>query len=345
MTNIAIVGASGYTGVELARLLLAHPNANITCLTSRQHAGTPFSEVFPSMRGQLDLLCDPVDIELICNKADLIFTALPHKTAMEVVPHFLGAGKKVIDLSADYRLHDAQTYADWYQEHTSPDLLDEAVYGLPELYRAQISGARLIANPGCYPTSAALALAPLIQHDLIDIGSLIIDSKSGVSGAGRVAKEGSLYCEVNESFRAYGVATHRHTPEIEQTLSNLAGREVTVSFTPHLLPVNRGILTTCYASLAQSITTEEVLAHFGEQYANEPFVRVLPAGKLPDVGFVRGSNYCDIGVVCDERTGRIIVVSAIDNLVKGAAGQAVQNMNILLALDETTGLSQVGLFP
>ena len=345
MTNVAIVGASGYTGVELARLLLAHPNANITCLTSRQHVGTPFSEVFPSMRGQLDLTCDPVDIGLICNKADLVFTALPHKTAMEVVPQFLDAGKKVIDLSADYRLQNAQTYADWYQAHTSPYLLDEAVYGLPELYRSQIAGARLIANPGCYPTSVALALAPLIQHALIDVGSLIIDSKSGVSGAGRVAKEGSLYCEVNESFRAYGVATHRHTPEIEQTLSNLAGREVTVSFTPHLLPVNRGILTTCYASLVQSMTTEEVLTQFNEQYATEPFVRVLPAGKLPDVGFVRGSNYCDIGVVCDERTGRIVVISAIDNLVKGAAGQAVQNMNILLALDEATGLRQVGLFP
>ena len=345
MTNVAVVGASGYTGVELARLLLAHPKVNITCLTSRQHAGSPFSEVFPSMRGQLDLMCDPVDIALICAKSDLIFTALPHKTAMEVVPQFLAAGKKVIDLSADYRLQDAQTYANWYQEHTSPDLLDEAVYGLPELFKAQIADARLIANPGCYPTGATLALVPLIKQKLIDVDSLIIDSKSGVSGAGRVAKEGSLYCEVNESFKAYGVATHRHTPEIEQTLSCLSGQEVTVSFTPHLLPVNRGILTTCYASLAQSVTTEEVLTQFTAQYASEPFVRVLPAGKLPDVGFVRGSNYCDIGVVCDERTGRVIVVSAIDNLVKGAAGQAVQNMNILLGLAETTGLTQVGLFP
>ena len=345
MTNVAIVGASGYTGVELARLLIAHPDANITCLTSRQYTGVPFSEVFPSMRGALDLVCDPVDISLICEKADLIFTALPHKTAMEVVPQFLDAGKKVVDLSADYRLHDAQVYSSWYQEHTSPYLLGEAVYGLPELYRDKIKGARLVANPGCYPTSVALALAPLIRQNLIDVDTLIIDSKSGTSGAGRVAKEGSLYCEVNESFKAYGVASHRHTPEIEQTLSGLSGQKVTVSFTPHLLPVNRGILSTCYASLTQSITTEAVQSLLQDAYADEPFVRVLPVGKLPDVGFVRGSNYCDIGVVCDERTGRVIVVSAIDNLVKGAAGQAVQNMNILFGLDETTGLRQVGLFP
>ena len=343
--NVAIVGASGYTGVELARLLVAHPEVNLTCLTSRQYTGVPFSEVFPSMRGQLDLECDPVDIDLICSKAELVFTALPHKTAMEVVPQFLAAGKKVIDLSADYRLKDADVYANWYQAHTSPQLLQEAVYGLPELNRSGIADARLIANPGCYPTSVALALAPLLKQKLIDVSSLIIDSKSGVSGAGRVAKEGSLYCEVNESFKAYGVATHRHTPEIEQTLSGLSGQAITVSFTPHLLPVNRGILTTCYASLNDPLSTEMVLAHFEDMYTDEAFVRILPTGKLPDVGFVRGSNYCDIGVVCDERTGRVIVVAAIDNLVKGAAGQAVQNMNIMLGLDEKTGLNQVGLFP
>jgi N-acetyl-gamma-glutamyl-phosphate reductase len=345
MTNVAIVGASGYTGVELARLLVAHPKVKITCLTSRQHAGVPFSEVFPSMRGVLDLVCDPVDIDLICSKADLIFTALPHKTAMEVVPSLLSAGKRVIDLSADYRLSDAQTYASWYQPHTSPHLLNEAVYGLPELYREGISKARLIANPGCYPTSVALALAPLLAKNLVDADTLIIDSKSGVSGAGRVAKQGSLYCEVNESFKAYGVATHRHTPEIEQTLSALADKKVTVSFTPHLLPVNRGILTTCYATLTPFAPIESVLSVFDEFYAEEKFVRVLPSGQLPDVGFVRGSNYCDIGVVTDNRTGRVIIVSAIDNLVKGAAGQAVQNMNILLGCHETTGLGQVGLFP
>lgn len=345
MTNIAIVGASGYTGVELARLLLLHPQARLTCLTSRQYAGIPFSEVFPSMRGQLDLTCDPVDIDLICDKADLVFTALPHKTAMEVVPSFLSAGKKVIDLSADYRLKNAKTYADWYEVHTSPDLLAEAVYGLPELNRNEIVDARLVANPGCYPTSVALALTPLIKRELVDIDSLMIDSKSGVSGAGRVAKESSLYCEVNESFKAYGVATHRHTPEIEQTLTQIAGQEIVVSFTPHLLPVNRGILSTCYATLSQPMKTEDVQNYFEEQYADEPFVRVLPVGKLPDVGFVRGSNYCDLGVVCDERTGRVIVISAIDNLVKGAAGQAIQNMNLMLGLDEVTGLGQVGLFP
>lgn len=345
MIRVAIVGASGYTGVELYRLLVNHPDVDITCVTSRQNAGEPFADVFPSLKGRTDLVCDPVEVDLVAEKSDFVFTALPHQTSMEFVPGLLAAGKKVVDLSADYRLHDAAVYEAWYQAHTSPELLGEAVYGLPELYRQQVREARLVANPGCYPTSVALALAPLLKNGLIDPGSLIIDSKSGTSGAGRSAKVDSLYCEVNEGFKAYGVAKHRHTPEIEQTLSELAGEPVVVNFTPHLLPVNRGILSTCYANLKQKADTAELIDIFAAHYRQEPFVRVHPAGSLPNVAFVRGSNYCDLGLVSDPRTGRVIVVSAIDNLVKGAAGQAVQNMNLMLGLDEAAGLRVVPLFP
>jgi N-acetyl-gamma-glutamyl-phosphate reductase len=314
-------------------------------LTSRQHAGKNFIDVFPSVAGIVDLVCDPNDVDLIVDKADLIFTALPHKTAMEVVPSFLAAGKKVVDLSADYRLQDVDVYRQWYQEHTSPELVTEAVYGLPEINRAAIVGARLIANPGCYPTSVSLALTPLLEDGIIDTETIVVDSKSGTSGAGRAAKEGSLYCEVNETFKAYGVASHRHTPEIEQTLSQLNKAPVTVSFTPHLLPVNRGILSTCYASLTSAQSTAALHDLFAKRYANEPFVRIRSEGSVPDIGHVRGSNFCDIGVIADERTGRVVVVSVIDNLVKGAAGQAVQNMNLMLGLDEDTGLGMVPLFP
>ncbi len=345
MVKVAIVGASGYTGVELFRFLGNHPNVEVTCVTSRQNAGDDFAAVFPSLLGRTELICDPVDIDIIAEKADFVFTALPHKTAMEVVPGLLDAGKKVVDLSADYRLHDAAVYEAWYQEHTSPELLEEAVYGLPELYRKEVMGARLVANPGCYPTSVALALAPLLHHKLVDPSTLIIDSKSGTSGAGRSAKVGSLYCEVNEGFQAYGVASHRHTPEIEQTLSDLAGVAVKVSFTPHLLPVNRGILSTCYATLNRGADSAEVVQLFKEYYDADGFVRVHPDGSLPNVAYIRGSNYCDLGVVCDPRTGRIIVVSVIDNLVKGAAGQAVQNMNLMLGFAEDAGLQNAPLFP
>jgi N-acetyl-gamma-glutamyl-phosphate reductase len=345
MIKVAIVGASGYTGVELLRLLINHPQVEITCATSRQNAGSPISSVFPSLLGRSDLVFDPVDVSLIASRAKVVFTALPHKAAMAVVPDLLQAGCKVVDLSADYRLSDAAVYEQWYQPHTSVELLAEAAYGLPELYREQIRGARLVANPGCYPTSVALGLAPLIQGGLIELPSLIIDSKSGTSGAGRSAKVGSLYCEVNEGFKAYGVASHRHTPEIEQTLGQLAGKPVAVSFTPHLLPVNRGILSTCYASLIGDHSTAELIALYQEHYRNEPFVRVHPEGELPNVAYVRGSNYCNLGLVSDSRTGRVIVVSVIDNLLKGAASQAVQNMNLMLGLDEGCGLQELPLFP
>lgn len=345
MVKVAVVGASGYTGVELLRLLLNHPDVTITGVTANQNAGEEVATLFPSLAGRINMICSALDVHEVAANAELVFTALPHQAAMAVIPGFLAAGCKVIDLSADYRLRDPQVYAVWYAAHSSPELLGEAVYGLPELYRAAIPAARLIANPGCYPTSVALALAPLLRDGWIDPATLIIDSKSGTSGAGRSAKVGSLYCEVNEGFKAYGVGNHRHTPEIEQTLSDLAGQEVTVSFTPHLLPVNRGILSTCYASLRQETTTAALLQLYRRFYEGEPFVRICTEGELPNIAYVRGANYCDIGLVVDPRTNRVIVVSAIDNLVKGAAGQAVQNMNLLLGLPETRGLEVVPLFP
>lgn len=345
MLKVAIVGASGYTGVELIRLLLNHPRVEITCVTSRQNAGKAITDVFPSLLDRIDLRFDPVDLDLINRRADFIFTALPHQAAMGVVPDFLKAGKQVVDLSADYRLRDVSVYEAWYQKHVSPELVAEAAYGLPELFRDTVRQARLVANPGCYPTGIALGLAPLVEQDLIQLDSLIIDSKSGTSGAGRSAKIGSLYCEVNEGFKAYGVASHRHTPEIEQTLGLLAGREVRVSFTPHLLPVSRGILSTCYATPKRPVETLELVELYQQRYQKEPFVRIHPAGDLPNVLHVRGSNCCNIGLVSDQRTGRVIVVTVIDNLLKGAASQAVQNMNLMRGWEETCGLADLPLYP
>ncbi|MDY0190468.1 MAG: N-acetyl-gamma-glutamyl-phosphate reductase [Desulfuromonas sp.] len=345
MVKVAVVGASGYAGLELLRLLVRHPRVEITSITSRQYVDEEIATVFPSLSNIIDLQCTEVDVDKVAAVADMVFTALPHKAAMDVIPGLLQRGCKVIDLSADYRLHDVAVYQQWYQPHSSPELLTEAVYGLPELFHDKIAGSRLIANPGCYPTSVALALAPLLKHQVVDHRTLIIDSKSGASGAGRSAKTASLFCEVNEGFKAYGVASHRHTPEIEQTLSELVGEPVVVNFTPHLLPVNRGILSTCYANLTNAIDFASVKALFDSFYADQPFIRIMPGGQLPNVAYIRGSNYADIGFVVDDRTQRIIVVSAIDNLVKGAAGQAVQNMNIVLGYPETMGLDIVPLFP
>jgi len=345
MLKVAIVGASGYTGVELLRILVGHPEVEICCVTSRQHEGQPINEVFPSLSGFCELLCESLDVATISARVDLVFTALPHKSAMEVVPGFLDAGCKVIDLSADYRLKDPEVYQQWYQPHSSPELFAEAVYGLPELYADQLRSARLIANPGCYPTSVILALAPLLEDKLIDPKSLIVDSKSGVSGAGRGVKLGSLFCEANEGFKAYGIASHRHTPEIEQELAGLANTNVRLSFTPHLLPVNRGILSTCYADLTETKSTEELIDLYRQRYADEKFIRIMPGGQLPNIAYVRGTNFCDIGLVSDQHTGRVIVISAIDNLVKGAAGQAVQNMNIMCGFQEALGLGIVPAFP
>ena len=346
MLNVAIVGASGYTGLELIRILYRHPEVAVTCLTSEQSAGKRISEVFPALRERCDLLLENLEPVRVAEKADIIFTALPHKAAMEVVPTFLKLGRRVIDLSADYRLADPQVYGAWYEPHLNPAVLKKAVYGLPEIRRAKVRGAKLVANPGCYPTSIILGLAPLLKNGLIKLDSIIADSASGVSGAGRSAKVDSLYCEVNDGFKAYGVGgVHRHTPEIEQELSLLAGKSVTITFTPHLVPMDRGILSTCYATPKKPISTEKLVQLYREFYADEPFVRVLPQGALPSTAFVRGSNFCDIAPMVDSRTGRIIIVSAIDNLVKGAAGQAVQNMNLVSGLPETMGLEGLALFP
>ena len=345
MHRVAVIGASGYTGVELLRLLAGHPQVTVSCVTSRQQAGQALAEVFPSLAGVYDLTFEALEPAALAGRADLVFTAVPHQAAMAMVPELLAAGCKVVDLSADYRLRDAAVYGEWYEAHQTPELLAEAVYGLPELYREQVRLARLVANPGCYPTSIALALTPLLRAGLIDPTTLIVDSKSGTSGAGRGAKVDSLYCEVNEGFKAYGLPRHRHTPEIEQTLSDVAGRSVTITFTPHLLPVNRGILSTCYATLAADVSLAQLLALYREQYAGERFVRVLPEGRLPNISQVRGSNFCDIGLAVDPRTRRVVALAAIDNLVKGAAGQALQNMNLMLGLNEGLGLAGAALFP
>lgn len=346
MLKVAIVGASGYTGLELIRILNCHPEVVVTCLTSEQSAGKRISDVFPTLRERCDILLENLEPVRIAEKADIIFTALPHKAAMEVVPTFLKLGKKVIDLSADYRLSDPAVYGEWYEPHLNPANLKKSVYGLPEIRRAKIKGSRLVANPGCYPTSIVLGLAPLLKKGLIDLFSIIADSASGVTGAGRAAKVDSLYCEVNEGFKAYGVGgVHRHTPEIEQELSLFAGEQVKITFTPHLVPMDRGILSTIYATAKKTITTEKIVKIYQDYYAGEPFIRILPKGNLPSTAFVRGSNFCDIAPLVDARTGRIIIISAIDNLVKGASGQAVQNMNIICGFPETMGLEGLAIFP
>jgi N-acetyl-gamma-glutamyl-phosphate reductase len=346
MMNVAIVGASGYTGLELIRLLHCHPEVAVTCLTSEQSAGKRISDVFPTLRGRCDVILENLEPVRVAEKADIIFTALPHKAAMEVVPTFLKLGKRVIDLSADYRLTDPAVYGEWYEPHLNPANLKKAVYGLPELRRQKIRGAKLVANPGCYPTSIILGLAPLLKKGLIDPSSIIADSASGVTGAGRAAKVDSLYCEVNEGFKAYGAGgVHRHIPEIEQELSLLAGEALKITFTPHLVPMDRGILSTIYSTPKKALSSDTIAALYREFYDGEPFVRVLEKGNLPSTAFVRGSNFCDIAPLVDQRTGRIVIISAIDNLVKGASGQAVQNMNLLCGFPETMGLEGLALFP
>ena len=344
--KIAIVGSSGYTGGELMRILLNHPRVTVSAITSERSAGRPITAIFPHLASLTDLVCEPLDPDAIAKKADFVFLALPHVTAQEAAFRFHKLGKKVVDLSADYRLSDPRVYEKWYEHaHQYPDLLGNAVYGLPELHRERIVKASLIANPGCYPTSAVLGLAPLTKKGMVDLQSIVIDSKSGASGAGRSPSLAHHYPEVNEGFMAYKIGTHRHTPEIEQELSALAGTQITLSFTPHLVPMNRGILTTAYAKLAAPMDTARLHSLYQEYYKNEPFVRMLDVGQFPNVRNVRGSNFCDIGVYADPRTGRAVVVTAIDNLVKGASGQAVQNMNLMMGFDETEGIRFAGLFP
>ncbi len=346
MLKIAICGGSGYTGIELLRILAGHPDAQVTAITSEKSAGRKLKALFPHLYKYHDLLFEPLNKEKLLNKADIFFLALPHGASQEAVNFFFRNGKRVIDLSADFRLRDPGTYKEWYGlPHDFVSTLKKAIYGLPEIYRSKIGKARLIANPGCYPTSAILGLLPAIKGGLIDLSSVVIDSKSGTSGAGRKADIAVSFCEVNEGFKAYGIGTHRHTPEIEQELSFLAGRKITVDFTPHLLPVDRGILTTIYAKLTKKTDTASVLSAYKKKYAAEPFVRVLDEGVYPNIKNVRGTNVCELGVKVNSRTNTLVIVSAIDNLVKGASGQAVHNMNIMTGIEEEKGLKSLGLFP
>ncbi|MBS3905492.1 MAG: N-acetyl-gamma-glutamyl-phosphate reductase [Syntrophaceae bacterium] len=344
-TKVGIIGATGYTGVELLRLLLHHPEVEVAALTSQKYAGVQIGQVFPSLMKLLQIKCEELSVEEISKKTDFVFTAVPHKTAMETVPLFYRMGKRVVDLSADFRLKDPEVYERWYQKHTAPDLLSESVYGLPELHRDKIRGAKIVGNPGCYPTGALIGLIPLIKKGLITAEGIVVDSKSGVSGAGRDVILESLFCEVNEGVKAYKIFAHRHTPEIEQEVSLLSQKKIAVAFVPHLIPMDRGILTTLYVQLTKKMKTEELLNAFQECYEGEPFVRIYPKGKLPNTKDVRGSNFCDIGAVVSEADGRAVVVTAIDNLVKGASGEAIQNMNIMLGYPETMGLDVAPLFP
>ncbi|MCP4714193.1 MAG: N-acetyl-gamma-glutamyl-phosphate reductase, partial [Deltaproteobacteria bacterium] len=295
----AIIGASGYTGLELVRLLSLHPHITISTVTSERYAGQKIHMLYPMLAGRINLKLEPLIPDNIIPKTDIVFTALPHKEAMRVVPQFLKAGKKVIDLSADFRFSNQNTYEKWYQKHSAPKLLEKAVYGLPEINRARIKKTALVANPGCYPTSIILALTPLLKHDIITTTSIIADSKSGVSGAGRAAKTGSLYCEVSEGFKAYNILKHRHQPEINEQLSGLASRPVSITFSPHLVPMNRGMLSTIYVTLKKKRTGAEIHTLLQEYFKKEPFVRIHQEGVLPQTGWVRGSNYCDIGFMLD----------------------------------------------
>lgn len=345
MLKAGIYGASGYTGQELLRLLLRHPHIDVVAVTSRRYAGVPVSNIYPIFTGLTDLVFIDATPNDVAARADIIFLALPHSVSMGVAPVFLRAGKRIIDLSADFRLRDVATYEQWYGKHTAPDDIKESVYGMPELYGDIIATAKLVANPGCYPTGVILGLAPLLKTHWIDDASIIVDSKSGASGAGREPQVGTLFCEIDEGFKAYKVGIHRHTPEIEQEISLLAGHTITILFTPHLLPVSRGILSTMYATLQKDVRTADLIDLYREFYKGKNFVRIYKEGSFPNITFVRGSNYCDIGLTIDRRTKRVIIVSAIDNLIKGASGQAIQNMNLMHGFREETGLTMVSLFP
>jgi N-acetyl-gamma-glutamyl-phosphate reductase len=343
-----LVGVTGYTGMELARLMVHHSSMELVRATSRSEAGKKLADIYPFLnRLPLgDLTITQPDAADLADECDVVFLAVPHKTAMEIAAELLEAGVKVVDLSADFRINDKATYEAWYQvEHTRADLLDEAVYGLPELYLDKIMGARLIANPGCYPTSSILGLAPALSAGLVETDNIVIDAKSGASGAGRGAKVGNLFCEVADSFKAYGLPAHRHTPEIEQEISKLAGTGITVSFNTHLLPIDRGILSTIYARLKDQTDLDAVHQIYTDFYADKPLVRVLPKGQLPETRFVRGTVFCDIGLVVDPRTGRLIILSAIDNLCRGASGQALMNANLICGLDIDEGLPMAPMMP
>lgn len=341
--KVAIVGATGYTGAELVRMLVRHSYIKLTTLTTRQYVGRKFSQVFPSFTGICDLVCseykDPESID-----ADLVFSALPHHESAPIVRELVINGKKVIDLSADFRLKSLETYKKWYGEHPCFELVNKSVYGLPEIYRDKIKNAQIVANPGCYPTSALLPLYPLIKERIIDLKKIIVDSKSGVSGAGRSLSLKTHFCEVYGGFKAYNVTQHRHQPEIAEQASFFANSNVEIIFTPHLLPIKRGILSTIYASMKKSLEEKDIYNIYRQYYSQERFIRIFE-DELPSIEGVVGSNYCDVGLRINKETKTIIVVSVIDNLVKGASGQAIQNMNVMFGFPEETALENIPLYP
>ena len=351
MIKAGIIGATGYAGAELVRLLLGHKETEIKWYGSRSYIDQPYGDVYRNMFQLVDASCMDDNLEALADQVDVIFTATPQGFLASVLNEGILSRAKVVDLSADYRIKDVAVYEKWYKiGHKSPQFIDEAVYGLCEINREQVKKARLVANPGCYTTCSILTAYPLVKEGIIDPDTLIVDAKSGTSGAGRGAKTQNLFCEVNENMKAYGVASHRHTPEIEEQLGYAAGHPITISFTPHLVPMNRGILATEYAKLNRKPdgslpSYEEIKAAYDKYYAKEKFVRVLPKDTCPETKWVEGSNYVDIGFKIDERTGRIVMMGALDNLVKGAAGQAVQNMNLLFGFDEAEGLCLVPMFP
>ena len=346
MIKVGIIGATGYAGNEIVRLLLGHKDVKIVWFGSRSYIDQKYADVYRNMFQIVDAKCMDDNMEELADQVDVIFTATPQGLCASLVNEEILSKTKIIDLSADFRLKDVNVYEEWYKiEHKAPQYIDEAVYGLCEINRDLVKSARIVANPGCYTTCSILTAYPLAKEGLIDMSTLIIDAKSGTSGAGRGAKLPNLYCEVNENIKAYGVATHRHTPEIEEQLGYASGEKVVLNFTPHLVPMNRGILATEYATLKKKVTYEEVKAVYDQYYAKEKFVRVLDRDVCPETKWVEGSNYVDIGFKIDPRTNRIIMMGAIDNLVKGAAGQAVQNMNLLFGLPEDEGLELVPMFP
>lgn len=347
MIKVGIIGATGYAGAELVRILLNHPEAEIVWYGSKSYIDQNYADIYRNFFELVDADCLGDNMEELAQKVDVIFTATPQGFLAGVLTEEILKNTKIVDLSADYRIKDVATYEKWYGiTHKSPQFIEEAVYGLCEINRGLIhENTRLIANPGCYTTCSILTAYPLVKEGLIDPDTLIVDAKSGTSGAGRGAKTPNLFCEVNESIKAYGVTNHRHTPEIEEQLGYAAGREIRINFTPHLVPMNRGILATEYATLTKKVTYDEVKAVYDKYYADEKFVRVLPKGVCPETKWVEGSNYVDVNFVIDERTNRIVMMGALDNLVKGAAGQAVQNMNLLFGLAEDTGLKLVPCFP
>lgn len=346
MIKAGIIGSTGYAGQELVRLLMQHKDAEIVWYGSRSYIDQKYYDVFHNMFEIVDDKCLDDNIEELAEKADVVFTATPQGLCSSLVSEDVLSKTKIIDLSADFRIKDVNRYEEWYGlKHQSPEFIKEAVYGLCEINREDIKKARLIANPGCYPTCSTLSIYPMAKEGLIDMNSIIIDAKSGTSGAGRGAKVNNLYCEVNENIKAYGVATHRHTPEIEDQLSYASGEKVVLNFTPHLVPMNRGILVTAYANLKKEVSYEEIKEIYDSYYKEEKFVRVLEKDVCPETRWVEGSNYVDVNFKIDQRTGRIIMMGAMDNLVKGAAGQAVQNMNLMFGLDEAEGLELVPMFP